>query len=209
MLVSVGAILVADALVVWFFIEPPPLGWVGFAIVATIVLVLAGLTPLVFERTRVSAGVPAGTRDGDERLLVVADPVCSGVALSDEVARRGGAAAVHVVVPLRVTPLHFLTDDECAERREAEEAMSIAVALLRRRGVRATGSVGTDKPLESMIDALAAFAATRVMLVTPPDSDSYWLERGLLERARALTPLPIEQVLVGEAAFDHDRAVRG
>lgn len=43
---------------------------------------------------------------------------------------------------------------------------------------------------------LGAFAATRVLLAMPPDSESYWLERGLLGKARRLTPLPVEQVVV-------------
>ncbi len=86
--------------------------------------------------------------------------------------------------------------------------MSITVAMLRQRGIPATGSVGTDKPLESMTDALGALAATRVLLAMPPDSESYWLERGLLEKARRLTPLPVEHVLVAEAVT-HGRAARG
>ena len=61
--------------------------------------------------------------------------------------------------------------------------MSITVGLLRRHGVPATGAVGTDKPLESMTDALGAFPATRALLATPPDSESYWLELVALEPA--------------------------
>jgi hypothetical protein len=74
--------------------------------------------------------------------------------------------------------------------------MSISVGLLRQRGLSATGSVGTDKPLESMTDALGSFPATRVLLVTPPEEESYWLERGLLTKARALTTVPVAQVVV-------------
>jgi hypothetical protein len=33
-----------------------------------------------------------------------------------------GAAAVHLVVPVRVSHLHFMTDDESHERREAEQS---------------------------------------------------------------------------------------
>ena len=47
-----------------------------------------------------------------------------------------------------------------------------------------------------MADALASFAATQVLLVTPPEEDSYWLERGLLEKARKLTVIPTTQVVV-------------
>jgi hypothetical protein len=74
--------------------------------------------------------------------------------------------------------------------------MVIAVRMLQRRGTSATGAVGSDKPLESMTDALAVFPATHVLLAQPPEEESYWLERDVLEKARALTELPITQVVV-------------
>jgi hypothetical protein len=206
LLVSIGAIFVADAFVVALLIKPPPIGWIGFAIVAAIVLCLAALVPIGFERTRVSAPRPAQSRDGDERLLVVADPLCSEALLCEAIVARRGHADVHVVVPLRVSALHFMTDDESAERAEAEQTMSTTVGLLRQRGDPATGSVGTDKPLESMSDALGALAAARVLLATLPDSETYWLERGLLEKARRLTPLPVEHAVVAAPTAAGDRA---
>ena len=60
----------------------------------------------------------------------------------------------------------------------------------------ATGSVGSDKPLESMTDALGSFPATQVLLATPPEEESYWLERDLLAKARSLTRIPVTQVVV-------------
>jgi hypothetical protein len=69
-----------------------------------------------------------------------------------------------------------------------------------------TGSVGTDKPLESMTDALGSFPATRVLLVTPPEEESYWLERGLLTKARGLTRVPVTQVVVPSTARDYDQS---
>ena len=47
-----------------------------------------------------------------------------------------------------------------------------------------------------MTDALGAFPATHVLLATPPAEESYWLERDLLAKARALTELPITQATV-------------
>jgi hypothetical protein len=35
-----------------------------------------------------------------------------------------------------------------------------------------------------------------VLLATPPDDDSCWLERDLLEKARVLTTVPVRQVVV-------------
>jgi len=194
---STGAVLVACGIVVAFAISPPPLGWVGFAIVSAVVLGLAVLAPVAFERTRVSARRPARAVDRGKRLLVVADPNCNESALCDEIlAHLGDAVAVHVVVPVRVSHVHFVTDDESKEWHEARQSMLHTIGLLRQRAATATGSVGSDKPLESMSDALAAFPATHVLLATPPAEESYWLERGLLPKARALTRIPVAQVVV-------------
>lgn len=193
-LAVLAAALVAYGLIVGFVIKPPPLGWVGFAIVSAVVLGLGMLVPLAFERTRVSALRPAEATTPQRRLLVIADPNCNESALCDTILARLGDAVVHVVVPLRVSRLHFVTDDEDLERREARESMLRTVALLQQRGAVATGSVGSDKPLESMTDALGSFPATAVLLATPAEEESYWLEQGLLTKARTLTGTPVTQV---------------
>jgi GABA permease len=207
-LLSVGAIVTAEAFVVGLVIKPPLLGWIGFAIVAVIALILAALTPIAFELMRVSPQRPAEPGDREERLLVVADPLCSEALLSEAIAAYREHALVHVVVPLHVSALHFLTNDESAETELAEETLSLTLGLLRLRGVQASGSVGSDKPLESMTDALGKFAATRILLATPPDSDSFWLERGLFEKARQLTPLPVEHMSVATATVAEELAAR-
>jgi hypothetical protein len=98
---------------------------------------------------------PAVVVNADRRLLVVADASCSAAALCNEIrARIDGAVAVHLVVPVRASHLHFLTNDEAEEQREAKQTMRTVVGLLQQREISATGSVGSDKPLESMTDAL-------------------------------------------------------
>jgi hypothetical protein len=199
---STGAVLVAYGLLVAFLLRPPLLGWIGFAVMSIVVLGLAALAPLAFERTRVSALRPADSVDRQTRLLVVADPDCDESALCEEIlARLGDVAAVHVVVPVRVSHLHFLTDDEDREWQYARQSMLRTVALLREQAAEATGSVGSDKPLESMTDALGSFPATRVLLATPPEQESYWLERGVLDKARRLTRVPVGQVVVPSTAI--------
>jgi hypothetical protein len=198
---STAAVLVAYGLLVELFLEPPLLGWIGFGIVSMVVLGLAALAPLAFEHTRVSALRPAHSSDLKTKLLVVADPHCDESALRDEIlARLGDVASVHVVVPVRVSHLHFLTDDETREWLYARQSMLRTVTLLRERAATATGSVGSDKPLESMTDALGSFPATGVLLAIPPEQESYWLERGVLDKARRLTRVPVGQVVVPSTA---------
>jgi len=193
---SAGAILILYGLIVGFIIKPPALGWVGFAIMSTVVLGLCAFAPLAFERTRVSAPRPADPIDRQKRLLVVADSHCDANALCDEIfVRHGDAVATHVVVPVRVSHLHFVTEDENHEWREARRSLLHTVGLLQQRAAVATGSVGSDKPLESMTDALGSFPATHVLLATP-EEESYWLERDLLAKARSLTRIPVTQVVL-------------
>jgi hypothetical protein len=194
---SAGAILILYGLIVGFIIRPPALGWVGFALMSTVVLGLCALAPLAFERTRVSAPRPADPVDRHKRLLVVADSHCDANALRGEIlASHGDAVATHIVVPVRVSHLHFVTDDENQEWREARRSLLHTVGLLQQRAAVATGSVGSDKPLESMTDALGSFPATHVLLATPPEEESYWLERDLLAKARSLTRIPVTQIVV-------------
>ena len=209
---AIGAVLVAAGLVTAFIVDPPVLGWVGFAIASAIVVGLVAGATLLVPRMRVSALRPAVAVDPYQRLLVVADADCCEAALCDAIQTRlEDAVAVHLVVPVRVSHLHFLANDESKERRDAQQTMLIAVALLRRRGIATTGAVGTDKPLESMTDALGAFPATHVLLVTPPQDESYWLERDLLAKARVLTEFPITHAIVAskQPATAHQTQAKG
>jgi hypothetical protein len=194
---AIAAVLAVAGFATAFVIDPPALGWIGFSIAAAVALGLGAATTLVLPRMRVSAVRPAVAVDGDRRLLVVADASCDEAGLANAIrAQLEGTIAVHLVVPVRVSHLHFLANDEADEQRHAEQTMRVTVELLQRRNISATGSVGSDKPLESMTDALGAFAATHVLLATPPAEESYWLERDLLEKGRALTDLPIKQATV-------------
>ena len=203
------AALLAIAGLVTTVVDPPALGWIGFAIASAVAVGLGAAATVLVPRMRVSAPRPAVAGDADRRLLVVADASCDENTLCNEIQERlDGRVAVHLVVPVRVSHLHFLANDETEERRDAEESMLITVALLQRRGISTTGNVGSDKPLESMTDALGTFPATHVLLATPPEEESYWLERGLLAKARALTKLPVTQATVasGQPPGSTDRA---
>jgi hypothetical protein len=196
-LATTGAVLLGAAMLVVFVLRPPPLGWVGFAVVCAIVIGLASSAAVISPRLRVSAQRPAPALDAEKRLLVVADEHCGSPALWRSIdARLAGAVAVHLVVPVRVSHLHYLTNDEQAESRDADDRVRLAVELLRAHGVSTTGRVGSDDPLESMTDALASFPATHVLLATSTERDSYWLEHDLLAKAQALTPLEVSRVVV-------------
>ena len=118
-------------------------------------------------------------------------------ALCDTILARLEDAVVHVVVPRARFPpsLRDRRREPGAARGSREHAAHGRLAPAAGRS-RSTGSVGSDKPLESMTDALGSFPATHVLLAMPPEEESYWLEDGLLTKARALTRIPVTQVVV-------------
>ena len=194
---STGVLLLGAALMVAFLLRPPLLGWVGFAVVCAIVFALTTVAAVAFPRLRVNPQRPAAALDGEKRLLVVADEHCGSPGLWKAIdSRLAGAVAVHLVVPVRVSHLHYWTNDESRESHDAEDRARLAVGLLSQPGVSVTGGVGSDDPLESIADALGAFSATHVLLATSTEQDSYWMEQGLLAKARALTPLEVSHVVV-------------
>ena len=195
---SLAAVLTAAALATALVVEPPPLGWVGFAVLSLVVFALGAAATLAVPRLRVSPPVPIVADDHAQRLLVVADPVLSPSALADAICttsprrcsrsrRRARSASSH---------LHFLTDDESRERRQAEGSLAHALRTLHERGVVATGAVGDDKPL-GVDDRRARRirghsrpardpARTRVVLVGARTA----------AEGRALTAVEVDQIVV-------------
>jgi hypothetical protein len=43
-----------------------------------------------------------------------------------------------------------------------------------------------------------------VLLATPPEEESYWLERGLLTKAHTLAGIPVTQVVVTSGSLGSD-----
>jgi len=117
--------------------------------------------------------------------------------LLDEVARRVSDAPmdVLVVVPALNSRLrHWLSDVDDAIAR-AHDRLELALAELRTRGVVARGEVGDAHPLVAIDDALARFPASAIVIATLPPSQSNWLERGLIDKARARFDTPVTHLI--------------
>jgi hypothetical protein len=127
------------------------------------------------------------------RILVIANRTCPCPTLADEVARRATDAPTDVLVvapALNSRLRHWLTDvDEALAR--AQERLDLAITAMRRRGVIARGEVGDADPLLAIEDALASFPADEIVIATLPRDESNWIERGLVEKARACFGIPI------------------
>lgn len=141
-----------------------------------------------------------------ETMLVVANRSCPCVALLDEVAERAREtqADVLIVAPaLNGRLAHHLSDTDGA-LRAARTRLDTAVAYLREAGLDARGEVGDARPLLAVQDALHDNHVSEIVISTFPEGRSHWLEKGLVEEARARFGLPVTHVM---SAYDLEPAV--
>ena len=193
------AAYLALLLVVAVYTRPPLLGWIGLAVVFLVGVGLAAGAAVLFPRMRTNVTPPA-VEAPEGSVLVLADARCATGPLCKSVSSHlhGRAGPVHVVAPILASRLHYLSDDEGRERQDAQRRLEETLAGLRRAGIDASGSLGTDEPLQSLGDALASHPARELVIVTA--RESHWLESDLVERARELVPvverlvLPVELV---------------
>lgn len=122
-----AAYLALLAVVGAFVAHPSTLGWIGFAVVAAVAALVTGLAATLAPRSRANARRER-PRVGDRpRLLVVAETHCGAEALADAVLDRAPDRDVDVAVvaPVRASPLHFLAEEESAERAPAAEILLV------------------------------------------------------------------------------------
>jgi hypothetical protein len=135
----------------------------------------------------------------DYHILVVANETVEGRALLEEIQRHaeGRHADVRVVAPALVASRikHGLGDVDEA-RHEAEARLQRSIQEIRRTGIEVAGAVGDADPELAIQDALATFPADEVIIATHPPERSTWLEKDVVERARADIDQPITHVVV-------------
>ena len=136
--------------------------------------------------------------DGRYRILVVANETLSGRALRNEISKRGqsGAAQLRVVCPALNSKVRHWTNEEDAARAAAGERLQALLGGLRSQGFDADGDIGDDDPVQAMEDSLRRFPADEVIISTHPPGRSNWLERDVIERARAVVDIRVTHVVV-------------
>ena len=176
--------------------HPSRLGWGGFGVAAAVGLLFGAGASSLFQRSRTNPSIPRMPVSGPGGLLVVADAHCDRTALCDAVRRRLGDRArdVFVLAPVLASPLHFLTDAEAAETEDARVRLDEALQGLARLGIRATGSIGGDDPLQAVGDVLVGFPAGEILLAVSDRAPGSWLERDLERRVRESYGLPVSSL---------------
>jgi hypothetical protein len=174
-------------------------GWqvgVPVWIVVTAVTIWYYLRPLPDSTTQQA---PQHVGDPDElRLLVVANETVAGRELRERIqsAAAGHRTHVHVVAPALNSKVRHWVSDEDGARAAAQRRVDESVSRLAEVGVDAEGQVGDADPLQAIEDALRTFGADEIIISTHPEGRSNWLERGVVDTARARFAVPITHVVV-------------
>jgi hypothetical protein len=142
------------------------------------------------------------------RILVVANETLGGSALIDAVKKRvesvqreGRPYAVTVICPQN-QPRHGYVIYDDSVRTAAENRLQTTIAQLDEAGIEARGEIMDPDPYSATTDAIDEFGADEVIISTHPETRSGWLRRGLVDRIREDTGLPVEHVVVD---LDADR----
>ncbi|HLB19989.1 MAG TPA: hypothetical protein VK613_12760 [Gaiellaceae bacterium] len=131
------------------------------------------------------------------RLLVVATASVPAVDLRKSVrAHAGEDAEMLVVAPASdISRLDWLTNAEDDARSDAAERADELADAAPTADIESR--VGDSDPVKAIEDALRTFAADELIVVTLPDEDASWLEKGSGETALGRFSLPVTHLVVG------------
>jgi len=130
------------------------------------------------------------------KVLVIANETVAGRELMDAVKERAEGGEVLVVAPALNSRLRHLFADVDKAREAAEGRLHESLKHLEEAGIHARGAVGDTDPVRAMGDALFEFDADEIIISTHPPGRSNWMEKGVVDRARAETDIPITHVVV-------------
>jgi hypothetical protein len=130
------------------------------------------------------------------KVLVIANETVAGRELMDAVKERAEGGEVLVVAPALNSRLRHLFADVDKAREAAEGRLHESLKHLDEAGIKARGAVGDTDPVRAMGDALFEFDADEIIISTHPPGRSNWMEKGVVDRARGETDVPITHVVV-------------
>jgi hypothetical protein len=128
---------------------------------------------------------------------VVANETVVGKSLLDALHKRAaqGPIRVTVVSPQNAPRAGYVVYQD--ERRSAaERRLRRTLDLLHEAGIAARGAVVDPDPLQAIRDALHEYEPDELIISTHPELRSSWLRGNLIDRARKVSKVPVEHVVV-------------
>ncbi len=129
-------------------------------------------------------------------LVLTPEPIDANLlrsALGEEVE---GAEVLVVSPATNQSPVAFWVSDSDEAIAEAETAQVETVERLEEAGVDAAGDTGESEPAVAIQDALATFAADRIVVFSHPEGDRDYREDDGLADAEARFGIPLQHALI-------------
>ena len=129
-------------------------------------------------------------------LVLTPEPVDAGMlrsTLGDDVE---GAEVLVVSPATNQSKLAFWVSDPDQAIAEADTAQEETVERLEEDGVDAAGDTGESEPVVALEDALATFAADRIVVFSHPEGDRDYREDDGLADAEARFGVPLTHALI-------------
>ena len=135
------------------------------------------------------------------RILVLANETVTGKSLVDKLKERAAEGPIHVTVISPQTAGRMgLVVYQDSRRSAAERRLRRSVEMLAAAGIPVEGEVVDPDPLQALRDALYRYRPDEVVISTHPELKSRWLRGNLVDRARKVSPVPVEHVVVDLSA---------
>ena len=131
------------------------------------------------------------------KLLVVTPEPVDAKLLGETLGEDVSGAEVLVISPAtNRSKLAFWVSDPDEAIQEAETAQVDTVERLEEAGVDAAGQVGESEPAQAIEDALATFAADRIVIFSHPEGDRDVREAKGLGDAEARWGIPVTRGVI-------------
>jgi hypothetical protein len=131
------------------------------------------------------------------KLLVVTPEPVDAAFLRNTLGDEVEGAEVLVVSPAtNQSKVAFWVSDPDEAIQEAETAQTDTVERLEEEGVDAAGQVGESDPVQAVDDALATFAADRILFVAHPEGERDYREDEALAEAEKRWGIPISHAVI-------------
>jgi len=138
-----------------------------------------------------------GSAGGMKLLVLTPEPIDADM-LRSVLGEDAEGAEVLVVSPAtNQSKLAFWVSDPDEAIAEAEAAQEETVERLEEAGIDAAGDTGESEPALALQDALATFAADRIVIFSHPDGDLDYREDEALADAEARFGVPVTHAVIG------------